>query len=100
MPTGRARSTQGDSPSTTGWSTRCSAAGIEPLPTLYHWDLPQALEDDGGWLGREIAYRFAEYADAGGRALGDRVHRWITVNEPFVHMSFGYAQEEMAPGNG
>jgi beta-glucosidase len=74
------------------------AAGVEPVPTLFHWDTPQALEDDGGWLVRETAYRFAEYADVVGRALGDRVHRWITVNEPFVHMSFGYALGLNAPG--
>ena len=62
-----------------------------PRPTLFHWDLPQALEDDGGWLNRDTAYRFAEYAAVVADRLGDRVTRWITLNEPFVHMAFGYA---------
>ncbi|MFI6962581.1 GH1 family beta-glucosidase [Streptomyces sp. NPDC050255] len=73
-------------------------AGIEPTPTLFHWDLPQALEDEGGWLNRGTAHRFAEYAAVVGERLGDRVKRWITLNEPFVHMSFGYAFGVHAPG--
>ncbi|XIE81997.1 GH1 family beta-glucosidase [Streptomyces sp. SBR177] len=73
-------------------------AGIEPTPTLYHWDLPQALEDRGGWLDRETAYRFGEYAAVVAERLGDRVGRWITLNEPFVHMSFGYGFGVHAPG--
>jgi beta-glucosidase len=72
--------------------------GIAPLPTLYHWDLPQALEDRGGWLNRDTSERFAEYAAAVGRRLGDRVHRWITLNEPVVHMAQGYAFGTHAPG--
>ncbi|MFJ3901661.1 GH1 family beta-glucosidase [Streptomyces sp. NPDC090025] len=73
-------------------------AGIEPTPTLFHWDLPQALEDEGGWLNRETAYRFGEYAAVVADRLGDRVTRWITLNEPFVHMSFGYGFGVHAPG--
>ncbi|MFI9003948.1 GH1 family beta-glucosidase [Streptomyces sp. NPDC053541] len=73
-------------------------AGIEPTPTLFHWDLPQALEDRGGWLDRETAYRFGEYAAVVAERLGDRVGRWITLNEPFVHMSFGYGFGVHAPG--
>ncbi len=74
------------------------AAGIEPTPTLFHWDLPQALEDGGGWLDRSTAHRFAEYAAVVADRLGDRVRRWITLNEPFVHMSFGYGFGVHAPG--
>lgn len=75
------------------------AHGIEPVPTLYHWDLPQALEDSGGWLDRDTAYRFAEYAYLVAERLGDRVHRWITLNEPFIHMAYGYALGVHAPGH-
>lgn len=73
-------------------------AGIEPVPTLYHWDLPLPLEERGGWLARETADRFADYAEAAVDRLGDRVRRWITLNEPFVHMAFGYAFGVHAPG--
>ncbi|MGW1177338.1 GH1 family beta-glucosidase [Kitasatospora sp. NPDC002543] len=73
-------------------------AGITPLPTLFHWDLPQGLEDRGGWLDRDTAYRFAEYATAVTDRLGDRVPAWITLNEPFVHTVFGYALGTHAPG--
>ncbi|MFF0521686.1 GH1 family beta-glucosidase [Actinomadura nitritigenes] len=72
--------------------------GIAPTPTLFHWDLPQALEDDGGWLNRDTAERFADYAAVTADALGDRVRRWITLNEPFVHMVWGYGTGEHAPG--
>ncbi|SNY54410.1 GH1 family beta-glucosidase [Paractinoplanes atraurantiacus] len=72
--------------------------GIEPVPTLFHWDLPQALEDEGGWLNRETAYRFAEYAGHVAARLGDRVGRFITLNEPVVHMAQGYAWGTHAPG--
>jgi beta-glucosidase len=74
------------------------ARGITPVPTLYHWDLPQPLEDAGGWLRRDTAYRFAEYATVVAERLADRVPRWITVNEPFIHMVFGYAFGTHAPG--
>ncbi|MEV8636404.1 family 1 glycosylhydrolase [Streptosporangium sp. NPDC051023] len=72
--------------------------GIVPAATLYHWDLPQALEDEGGWLNRETAYRFAEYAALVADRLADRIPVWITLNEPFVHMVYGYALGNHAPG--
>ncbi|WP_051712308.1 GH1 family beta-glucosidase [Spirillospora albida] len=74
------------------------AAGIEPWPTLYHWDLPQPLEDAGGWPERETAHRFADYADLVHAALGDRVRNWTTVNEPWCAAFLGYASGEHAPG--
>lgn len=72
--------------------------GITPVPTLFHWDLPQALEDEGGWLNRQTAYRFAEYTALVADRLGDRVKLWITLNEPFIHMAFGYSLGMHAPG--
>lgn len=72
--------------------------GIDPVATLFHWDLPQALQDRGGWFNRETAYRFGEYADRVGATLGDRVRLWITLNEPFVHTVFGHAFGFHAPG--
>ncbi|MEH0842170.1 GH1 family beta-glucosidase [Micromonospora sp. CPCC 205711] len=74
------------------------AAGIDPVATLFHWDLPQSLEDAGGWLNRDTAHRFAEYADLVGARLGDRVKLWITLNEPFIHMSLGHGTGVHAPG--
>jgi beta-glucosidase len=74
------------------------ATGVEPVVTLYHWDLPQALEDEGGWPERTTALRFAEYAAAVGRALGDRVRRWVTVNEPWCVAMLGYGSGVHAPG--
>ena len=74
------------------------AAGIEPYVTLYHWDLPQALEDNGGWPERSTAYHFAEYVDVVAAALGDRVKHWATLNEPYCSSHFGYATGYMAPG--
>ncbi|MEQ4723045.1 GH1 family beta-glucosidase [Nonomuraea sp. B19D2] len=72
--------------------------GIQPVPTLFHWDLPQALQDRGGWLNREISEKFAHYAAAVADRLADRVPLWITLNEPFVHMAYGYAMGIHAPG--
>jgi beta-glucosidase len=72
--------------------------GIIPVATLYHWDLPQALQDVGGWAAREVALRFAEYAAVVGDALGDRVTRWITLNEPLVVSHNGYRIGVHAPG--
>ncbi|WP_199430698.1 GH1 family beta-glucosidase [Qaidamihabitans albus] len=74
------------------------AAGIEPVATLYHWDLPQPLEDAGGWLARDTAERFAEYAAIAGEHFADRVAMWIPVNEPMVTTVYGYATGEYAPG--
>ncbi|MEU1277218.1 GH1 family beta-glucosidase [Streptomyces sp. NPDC005805] len=72
--------------------------GIEPALTLYHWDLPQALEDAGGWRSRDTAYRFAEYAHLVSEALGDRVRIWGTLNEPWCAAFLGYASGIHAPG--
>jgi beta-glucosidase len=74
------------------------AAGIRPLATLYHWDLPQALEDTGGWPNRDTASRFADYADLVVRALGDRVTHWCILNEPKTFSSVGYWYGAHAPG--
>jgi beta-glucosidase len=74
------------------------AAGIRPFPTLYHWDLPQALEDTGGWPHRDTAGRFADYAEVVTRALGDRVDAWMIFNEPMVFTSLGYLLGIHAPG--
>ncbi|MDR0284897.1 MAG: beta-glucosidase [Propionibacteriaceae bacterium] len=74
------------------------ARGIAPFATLYHWDLPQALEDRGGWRARDTAYRFADYADIMATALGDRVARWATLNEPWCAAMLGYAAGVHAPG--
>jgi beta-glucosidase len=77
---------------------RLLAANIEPFLTLYHWDLPQALEEKGGWLNRETAYHFADYAALMVKRLGDRVKRWTTFNEPSVIAYCGYLIGEHAPG--
>ncbi|MGN6795315.1 MAG: GH1 family beta-glucosidase [Streptosporangiaceae bacterium] len=74
------------------------AAGITPVPTLYHWDLPQPLEDEGGWLSRDTASRFADYASLAAGRLADRIGLWITLNEPFVVTALGYALGIHAPG--
>ena len=75
-------------------------AGIAPMATLYHWDLPQLLEDAGGWLERDTALRFGEYAVIVAERLGDRVGHWCPVKEPNVTTMLGYAQEELAPARG
>jgi len=72
--------------------------GIRPIATLYHWDLPQALEDAGGWTNRETAYRFAEYARLVASELGDRVQVWTTLNEPWCSAFLGYGSGAHAPG--
>jgi beta-glucosidase len=72
--------------------------GIEPLVTLYHWDLPQALQDAGGWATRDTAQRFAEYAELMAAELGDVVGDWITHNEPFVATFPGHVLGTKAPG--
>ena len=77
---------------------RLLEAGIEPWATLYHWDLPQALEDLGGWASRDTAFRFAEYAETVLARLGDRVASWSTLNEPWCAAMLGYAGGVHAPG--
>ena len=72
--------------------------GITPVVTLYHWDLPQALQDKGGWAARDTAEVFADFAGIVAAALGDRVRQWITVNEPWVVANMGYRWGEHAPG--
>jgi len=74
------------------------AKGIDPYVTLYHWDLPQALQDRGGWGSRDTADRYADYAAAAFEALGDRVKHWMTHNEPWCTAYLGYAMGIHAPG--
>lgn len=74
------------------------AANITPFVTLYHWDLPQALQDEGGWPARATAEAFAEYAGVMAQALGDRVKHWITHNEPWCASLLSYQIGEHAPG--
>ncbi|MBB4683897.1 GH1 family beta-glucosidase [Amycolatopsis jiangsuensis] len=73
-------------------------AGIEPWATLYHWDLPQALEEAGGWTARDTAFRFADYAETVLTRLADRVASWSTLNEPWCAAMLGYAGGIHAPG--
>ena len=75
------------------------ANGIRPLVTLFHWDLPAALDDRGGWLNRDIAEWFADYARVLFRALDDRVELWTTLNEPWVVTDGGYVHGNLAPGH-
>src|SRR6266545_2067100 len=77
---------------------RLLEVGIEPWLTLYHWDLPQALEDAGGWAARDTAERFADYARLVYQALHDRVRYWTTHNEPFCAAFVGYGSGRHAPG--
>jgi beta-glucosidase len=72
--------------------------GIRPWVTLYHWDLPQTLEDAGGWTNRDTAYRFADYALAVHDAIGDRAPTWTTLNEPWCSAFLGYTGGQHAPG--
>lgn len=74
------------------------ARGIKPVATLYHWDLPQPLEDAGGWANRATVDAFEEYARVVGEAFGDRVHTWTTLNEPWCSAYLGYGQGGHAPG--
>lgn len=71
---------------------------ITPMLTLYHWDLPQALQDIGGWTNRDVTDYFTEYSAYLFESLGDRVHHWLTHNEPWVASYLGYAEGEHAPG--
>ncbi|MFI5938008.1 GH1 family beta-glucosidase [Actinoplanes sp. NPDC051494] len=75
-------------------------AGVRPVPTLYHWDLPQALEDEGGWMNRDTSYALADYAAVLVDRLGDRVRDWITLNEMNVQILYGYALTDHAPALG
>lgn len=77
---------------------RLLARNIAPFACLYHWDLPQALQDKGGWTNRETALRFTDYARLVVARLGDRVPRWAMLNEPSVHSIFGHAYGNHAPG--
>lgn len=72
--------------------------GIKPFVTLYHWDLPSYLEEKGGWLNRETAYAFAEYAEIVVGRLGNKVHAWATFNEPYCSAFLGYQEGVHAPG--
>ncbi len=74
------------------------ARGITPWLCLYHWDLPQGLQEQGGWLKRDIADRFADYARIVAKRLGDRVKHWATFNEPNIHAIFGHGTGQHAPG--
>jgi beta-glucosidase len=73
-------------------------SGIAPVVTLYHGDLPQALQDEGGWASRDTAAAFADFTAIAAEALGDRVHRWITLNEPWGSATGGYRDGWGAPG--
>ncbi len=75
-----------------------AARGVKAMVTLYHWDLPQHLEDAGGWLNRETAYRFADYVDLMSRRLAGKVHAWATLNEPWCSAFLGYGNGHHAPG--
>ncbi|MGW0711809.1 GH1 family beta-glucosidase [Streptomyces sp. NPDC002643] len=75
-----------------------AGAGVRPVPTLFHWDLPTSLDEAGGWLHRDTAERFAEYVAGVAARLGDRVSKWITVNEPAEHTLLGHALGTHAPG--
>ena len=72
--------------------------GVAPWATLYHWDLPQHLQDRGGWLNRDTAHRFADYADAMARAFKGRIAGWMTLNEPFCSAYIGHTEGRHAPG--
>jgi beta-glucosidase len=74
-------------------------ANIQPFPTLYHWDLPQVLQDRGGWPARDTIQAFGEYADFVSRSLGDRVSHWTTLNEPYVSAFLGHLEGTHPPGH-
>ena len=75
-----------------------NAKGIKPFVTLYHWDLPQHLQEQGGWLNRETAYKFRDYVDAITKAFGERVYSYSTLNEPWCIAYLGYEVGVHAPG--
>ncbi|MGW6358017.1 GH1 family beta-glucosidase [Streptomyces sp. NPDC055092] len=74
------------------------AAGVQPVPTLFHWDTPLSVEEAGGWLKRDTASLFADYAAEVADRIGDRVQKWITLNEPAEHTLLGHALGQHAPG--
>jgi beta-glucosidase len=76
----------------------CLELGIEPYITLYHWDLPQVLQDKGGWTNRDIIQWFSEYVDVCSKAYGDKVKNWMVFNEPFSFTGLGYFTGYHAPG--
>ena len=76
----------------------CLKHGIVPFVTLYHWDLPQTLEEEGGWLNPKTADAFVTFADVCFRAFGDRVRNWITFNETVIFCSLGYLTGAHPPG--
>ncbi|MFZ3570383.1 GH1 family beta-glucosidase [Streptomyces sp. BH097] len=98
QPTGRGPAVQRGLDFYRGLVDELLAHGIKPVVTLYHWDLPQELENAGGWPERDTAYRFAEYAGLVGEALGDRVESWVTLNEPWCSAFLGYGSGVHAPG--
>src|ERR1035437_6125469 len=77
---------------------QCLELGIEPWTTLYHWDLPQLLEDKGGWTNRDILSWFSEYTQLCTKKFGDRIHHWLVLNEPMAFTSLGYFIGMHAPG--
>jgi beta-glucosidase len=79
----------------TAWSR---ILGLRPWLCLYHWDLPQVLQEEGGWLNRDTCTKFAEYARVMAKRVGDRVKDWLTFNEPNVHALFGHGTGSHAPG--
>jgi beta-glucosidase len=98
QPTGRGRVNQAGLDHYDRLVDTLLAAGIRPFTTLYHWDLPSALQEDGGWVVRETALRFADFAGVVAKRLGDRVHDWVTVNEPLCSAWIGHLEGRMAPG--
>ncbi len=98
LPSGRGKKNPGGIDFYDRLVDRLLEAGIRPLLTLYHWDLPSALQDRGGWANPDIAHWFADYAEIMIRALDDRVEQWITINEPWVICDAGYVQGVHPPG--
>lgn len=98
QPTGRGPAVQRGLDFYRRLTDRLLEAGIRPAVTLYHWDLPQELEDAGGWPERDTAHRFADYTRLVAEALGDRVPLWTTLNEPWCSAFLGYASGVHAPG--
>jgi beta-glucosidase len=98
MPTGRGEVNKEGIAFYSGLIDELLAAGIEPYVTIYHWDLPQALQDIGGWLNADIVNYFEDYCKVVFDSFGGRVRNWITLNEPFCIANLGYLTGEHAPG--